>query len=243
MGVVLRSQLAMPKSKRNKVVTLAQTTKKGMGRKQELAEDIREALENYQRVFVFSTNNMRNTALKEVRQEWKHSRFFFGKNKVMSLALGRTAEEEIKKDIHKVSDHLSQQCGLLFTNQTAEEVTKYFKEYTTSDFARSGSTARLTIELPAGPLASHALSCDDISFPPSSLHMLHQLGLKEAFLNKGVIELRLPFTVCTIGDVLTPEQCRILKLWNIKLADFRFLLQCQYDLNSETYTNFLSEEK
>merc|ERR1712063_201543 len=73
--VVLRSQLAMPKSKRNKVVTLVQTTKKGMGRKQELAEDIREALENYQRVFVFSTNNMRNTALKEVRQEWKHSRY------------------------------------------------------------------------------------------------------------------------------------------------------------------------
>ena len=57
------------------LVTLAQTTKKGMGRKQELAEDIREALENYQRVFVFSTNNMRNTALKEVRQEWKHSRY------------------------------------------------------------------------------------------------------------------------------------------------------------------------
>lgn len=84
---------------------------------------------------------MRNTALKEVRQEWNDSRyfrrlffrifkfliliyqksFFFGKNKIMSLALGKAPQDEIKQDIHKVSNHLQLQCGLLFTNRSIEE--------------------------------------------------------------------------------------------------------------------------
>merc|ERR1711976_558049 len=239
MGVVLCARLTMPKSKRNKVVTLAQTSKKGLGRKQELAEDIREALEQYQRIFVFSTNNMRNTALKEVRQEWKHSRFFFGWNKVISLSLGRTPEDEARKDLHKVANHLTNQCGLLFTNQSSEETKKFFEEYSTSDYARSGMEAPLTIEFPAGPLKAHELSQDEVSFPPSALNMLHTLGMKDAFLNKGVIELRQPFTVCTVGKAMSPEQCRILKLWTIQLADFRFLLQCEYDITTQTYTSLL----
>ena len=56
-------------------MSLTQTPKKGTERKQELAENVLEAMESYQRVFAFSTNNMRNTALKDVRQQWKHSRY------------------------------------------------------------------------------------------------------------------------------------------------------------------------
>jgi len=128
----------------------------------------------------------------------------------MSLALGRTPEEELRKDLHKISEHLNSQCGLLFTSQPVDEVKEYFDNFSSNDFARSGSQATVTIEFPEGPLKSHGLSSADISFPPSSLNMLHTLGLRDAFLNKGVIELRTPFTVCKIGDILTPEQCRIL---------------------------------
>ena len=51
-------------------------------------------------------------------------RFFFGKNKVMSLALGRTTEDEYKDNLHKLSKHLRGQTGLLFTNKSKEEVLK-----------------------------------------------------------------------------------------------------------------------
>lgn len=40
--------------------------------------------------------------MKEVREQWKPSRFFFGKNKVIAIGLGRTPEEEIEPDLHKV---------------------------------------------------------------------------------------------------------------------------------------------
>ena len=39
----------------------------------------------------------------------------------MSLALGRTPEEEAREDLHKVSAHLVDQCGLLFTNESSED--------------------------------------------------------------------------------------------------------------------------
>ena len=46
---------------------------------------------------------MRNSKLKEVRSQWKESRFFYGKNRVMQLALGRTEVEEYKEGLHNIA--------------------------------------------------------------------------------------------------------------------------------------------
>lgn len=47
---------------------------------------------------------MRNNLLKELRSEWKqHSRFIFGKNRIMQLALGKTKADEVETDLRKVS--------------------------------------------------------------------------------------------------------------------------------------------
>lgn len=45
---------------------------------------------------------MRNAKLKDLRHEWKDSRFFFGKNKVMAIALGRTKSDEIEDQLNLV---------------------------------------------------------------------------------------------------------------------------------------------
>lgn len=79
-------------------------------------------MNDYQRVVLFSVENMRNSKLKDVRSEWKDSRFFFGKNKVMALALGTTQENEVAEGSHKLAAAVRGQCGLLFTNRTKKEV-------------------------------------------------------------------------------------------------------------------------
>ncbi|KAH9489956.1 mRNA turnover 4 [Bulinus truncatus] len=114
----------MPKSKRDKKVSLTQTRKKGLELKQKLIEKIRESADQYARIFTFSVHNMRNIQLKEIRQHWSHSRFYFGKNKVMQVALGRSADEEYRENIHQMTQNLQGQTGLLFTNSTEEEVLK-----------------------------------------------------------------------------------------------------------------------
>lgn len=45
---------------------------------------------------------MRNTKLKDLRNDWKDSRFFFGKNKVMAIALGKTKSDEVEDQLNLV---------------------------------------------------------------------------------------------------------------------------------------------
>lgn len=75
--------------------------------KQKIVEEIRNSLSKYEHIFLFTVDNMRNTKLKDLRNEWKDSRFFFGKNKVMAVALGRTKSDEVEDQLNLVSIVLS----------------------------------------------------------------------------------------------------------------------------------------
>ncbi|XP_062499551.1 mRNA turnover protein 4 homolog [Corticium candelabrum] len=205
----------MPKSKRAKQISLTRTKRKGLESKKGLVHEIQECCDNYANIFIFNVENMRNSKLKEVRTEWRHSRFFFGKNKVMALALGKTPEQEYKDNLHLVSQRLKGSVGLLFTNQSREYVTNWFDKYREMDYARSGSTSTLTVVLDAGPLEefSHAIE-----------PQLRQLGLPTT-LKKGVITLLEDYQVCSLGDTLTPEQAKILKLLGHPMVEFRIQLE------------------
>ncbi|EEC18024.1 mRNA turnover protein 4 mrt4, putative [Ixodes scapularis] len=48
--------------------------------------------------------------------------FYFGKNKVMAVALGRCIDEDHRENLHRVSERLRGQCGLFFTNAPKEKV-------------------------------------------------------------------------------------------------------------------------
>ena len=55
----------MPKSRRDRAVTLSKTRKKvGLEFKQSLVDKIRKAVDDYARCFVFTVDNMRNSHLK-----------------------------------------------------------------------------------------------------------------------------------------------------------------------------------
>ncbi|XP_069466497.1 mRNA turnover protein 4 homolog [Ambystoma mexicanum] len=200
----------MPKSRRDKKVSLTKTTKKGLEVKQTLIEELRKCVDTYKYLFVLSIENMRNNKLKDVRNAWKHSRIFFGKNKVMMVALGRAPTDEYKDNLHKMSKCLRGEVGLLFTNRTKEEVNEWFTQFKEADFARAGNKATFDVTLDEGPLEQ---------FPHSMEPQLRQLGLPTA-LKKGVITLLSDYDVCKEGDVLSPEQARILKLLGYEMAEF-----------------------
>ncbi|KAK2176596.1 hypothetical protein NP493_653g01083 [Ridgeia piscesae] len=205
----------MPKSKRDKRVSLTQTRRKGLELKQKLIEDIRSCVDQYAHIFIFSVQNMRNNKLKDIRQEWRHSRFFFGKNKVTSVALGQTTESEYSDGLHELSKQLSGQMGLLFTNKSTDEVVKWFTTFKEPDYARSGNVAPQTVILEEGPLEGFSHSMEP---------QLRQLGLPTT-LKRGVVTLIKEHPVCKIGDTLTPEQARILKLFGHKMADFHVTVE------------------
>lgn len=47
--------------------------------------------------------------------------------------------------------------------------------------------------------------------------------------SSGVIQLLADTQVCKKGDTLTPEQCRILELFDIKMAEFRIAVDCVWE--------------
>ena len=59
----------MPKSKREKKVTLSKTQSKGRARKESLVDEVRGCADSFKAAYVINAQNMRNTALKEVRQQ------------------------------------------------------------------------------------------------------------------------------------------------------------------------------
>lgn len=144
----------MPKSRREKVISLTRTEKKGREGKENLFRSIREALDEHRYAWVFQVENMRNTYLKDVRAQWSDSRFFLGRTKVMSKALGSSAAEEYQDNIHLLAKLLKGTVGLLCTSHSPEVVMEWFSDYSKSDFARAGTIAPITFVVPAGPVYS-----------------------------------------------------------------------------------------
>ncbi|KAM4652332.1 mRNA turnover protein 4 homolog [Discoglossus pictus] len=221
----------MPKSKRDKKVSLTKTAKKGLQVKQNLIEELRKCVDTYKYLFVLSVENMRNNKLKDVRSAWKHSRLFFGKNKVMMVALGKGPCDEYKDNLHKLSKSLVGEVGLLFTNRTQEEVKEWFDQFKETDFARAGNKATYAVVLDAGPLEQ---------FPHSMEPQLRQLGLPTA-LKKGVITLLSDYEVCKEGSVLTPEQARILKLFGFEMVEFKVAIKSIWIAETGEFQKYVEE--
>jgi len=133
--------------------------------------------------------------------------------------LGRNKETEYRDNLHKLSNRLYGQCGLLFTNRPRDEVFKWFEEYYETDFARSGNIAPDTVILDAGPLPQFSHSIEP---------HLRQLGMPTS-LQKGVVTLLKDYEVCREGSPLTSEQTRILKLLGTEMAEFKITIEAVWE--------------
>lgn len=210
----------MPRSKKDKEVSLTKVRKKNREGKKALISEIRSCVDKYKALFVFTIEDMRSTHFTEVRQRFKaNSRFFFGKNNVMAIALGKEPSSEYASELYKVSQCLQGQCGLMFTLLSKAKVTSILKELTTADYARAGYIARRTINLQEGPLPQFAFSMEP---------QLRKLGLPTK-LDKGVIFLYQEHEICKKGEPITAEQAKILKLFEYKLSEFKVNLISQWN--------------
>ena len=74
----------MPRSKRNKVVALTKVKKQGRSAKEDLLENVQEAVDTYKNTFVLNFTNIRAGPFKALAHKMRDdSKFFLGKNKVI----------------------------------------------------------------------------------------------------------------------------------------------------------------
>ena len=203
----------MPKSKNAKRINLTQTSKKDREFKSKIISDVREALDEYDGLFLFTYDNMRSTKFKEVRQEFRDGRVFMGKNKLLQLALGHTEEDEYKENMSQLSKHCKGSVGLLMTSRPKAEVLAYFEDFSSLDFARAGSTCTRTVMLTQDELEIH---------PVSMVDQFRKLGVPVHVLNgKVTLVTQKPHQICKEGRVLSAEECKLLCHFGVKLAVFK----------------------
>mmetsp|Transcript_16377 Transcript_16377/g.40061 ORF Transcript_16377/g.40061 Transcript_16377/m.40061 type:complete len:295 (+) Transcript_16377:214-1098(+) len=212
----------MPKNRRDKVVALTQTKKKGREWKGGLIENVREALEDYSSVYVFRCQNLRNNAFKELKSDLKEtSRFFMGSNKVLQVALGKGKADEQREGLHQLAAHIKGHAGVVFTNLTKDDLETAMTKYEVSDFARTGTVATDTIVIDKGPVHGQHGGLMEHTLEPT----LRKNGMPTK-LNRGVIELLADHTVCKEGSYISPAGAILLRLFGHELATFKMDLLC-----------------
>lgn len=151
----------------------------------------------------------------------------------MQLALGRTVEEEQKTNFSKISQLITGSRGILFTEKTMEEVKEFFDTFRSPHYARSGFVCSENYKLAAGTLPADRC-------PHPLEPQLRKLGLPTK-LNQGRIELLNDVQVTKRGDILTPEQCKLLQIFGVKLAEFK--VKVRYAWNQGRIKEIETEEE
>jgi len=214
----------MPKSRRLKKIALTKTKKRPASDfKTALVEKIHKSLGKYNNAFVFTHEHMTTLPFRQIQTSWKDAKFFLGKNKLMKLALGRTEDDSFKLNSHMLSEHLSGHCGLLLTNKTKEEVVGFFEGFQTPQYADAGTIADRTLIMRKG-------FEDTKPFTHSMESYLRKLGLNTSLVNTQ-IQLNEDFIVAEEGKPLTVEQCKILRLLQIPLTEFRIRIKAWWNKN------------
>ncbi|KAH7830072.1 putative mRNA turnover protein 4 [Monocercomonoides exilis] len=238
----------MPKSQRKKAVIISKTGQVGKEfkkRKSLLVEKIQTAVDDYERIIIIELINQRNHEIKQIRTDLSDGKFIFGKNKVIAVALGRTRDEEIKENLHKIGEHLHGECGLIFTNRPRDEVLLYFRSFKHNGFARAGSKASQTVVIPAGTIKQNEEGClvtvtkseDDgllAAVPLSMEPLLRSFGLP-TFIKDASIKITSPYTVCHEDEILSEKQCQILKRFGYKLSTFEIIPRGIWEKETEIF--------
>uniref|UniRef100_A0A7S2VG84 Ribosome assembly factor mrt4 n=1 Tax=Entomoneis paludosa TaxID=265537 RepID=A0A7S2VG84_9STRA len=216
----------MPKSKRVREVALTQTDKRATrDHKSKYIEEVRDAVDKHESIYLFSYENMRSSQFKNVRMHFRgtDSRIFLGKNKLLQIALGRSAEEEYADNLQHMAKRITGgSVGLLFTSRERATVEEYFANLREPDFARAGAVAERAVEVTNGDLEQ---------FPVSMMEQLRKAGMPvEIKLGKIVIRDGHDdrYSICSQGQVLTADKCKLLVHFGYKLSTFKVDLLCRW---------------
>ena len=253
----------MPRSKRAKIVHLSKTHKKGRELTLKLHASIQECIPQYPYIYVFRVDNMRNTYLKDLRSQLSDSRYayvnpsllyhptkkllenlkpnfpfyslFFGKTKVMAVALGLTSASEPAPNTSLLTPHLHGSVGLIFSPRSPSSLLAHLSAFQPLDYARAGAVASRSFTIPAGTVNSRAGEVpmeEDVPLAHSLEPMLRKLGVPTRLV-KGRVELDEDFLVCREGEVLGSGQTSLLKTFGVVTARFRVEVVAYYKREGE----------
>ena len=165
---------------------------------------------------------------------------FYGKTKVMALALTHLSTSTNHTTLSALPQHLIGEVGLLFSPHTPTTILPHFATYHPSSYARSGTIASRCFTLPAGTLYTRGGEIpteDDTPLQHSVEPNLRKLGLPTRLV-KGKVVLDEPFEVCKEGEVLGSGQTGLLKMFGVAIAEFEVKVKAVWERGTGAVENF-----
>lgn len=227
----------MPRSKRSKLVTLAQTDKKGRENKTRIFDQVRESLDAFRYAWVLQLDDVRTPVLQDIRSDWAGSKLILGKRRVLEKALGDTAAEEYKENLHFLAKACQGMPGLLFTNESPATVRDYFAAYTKQDYLRAKSKAPIDFTIPLGVVYSRGgqiATEEDVPMSHSLEETLRNKLKVPTRIKAGKIILEEPYTVCVAGETLDVRKALLLKQFGVAALEFKVKTLAYFDNESTT---------
>lgn len=198
--------------------------------KSSFIKEVREAVDNHEHLYLFSYENMRSNKFKDIRMHFRStgdamdipSKIMLGKNKLIQIALGKTAEDEYADNLRQVSKDVTGSAGLLYTSRPRAEVEAFFCDFAEPDFAREGFVSPRDVIVTNEMLFNHPVSMFEQQF--------RKQGLPVKIDNGKIILLddKTEYRLCKEGETLSPEKCKVLTHFGIKLSEFRVKLVCHW---------------
>jgi mRNA turnover protein 4 len=225
----------MPRSKRSKLVTLAQTEKKGRENKERIFDEVREALDTYRYAWMFYLDDVRTPVLQEIRSDWAGSKLILGKRRVLEKALGDTVEQEYKENLHKFARLADGVTGLLFTNEEVSTVQEYFIAYTKADYSRAKQKSPIDFTIPAGIIYStggRVPQEEDVAMSHSLEETMRNKFKIPTKIKAGKITIAEPYHVVSKGELLDVRKALILKQFGIAASEFKVKVKAYYDVET-----------
>lgn len=141
-------------------------------------------------------------------------RLIYGKNKVVSKALGTSPETSYKPELYQLSSLLRGQVGIFLTSHPIPETIDWFQSYTRPSFSRQHTRSTMDLTLPAGPI----LNFEGEKFQHSMEVQLRGCGLPGTYLEKGVPSLKEETVVVRKGEKLSGEKARLMMMLGYMMA-------------------------
>lgn len=226
----------MPQSKRNRIIPTSRTTKKTPEHKKAILASVQSAASSHPYIYVFSVADMRNNFIKDLRNTLSSSsRVMMGKTRIMAIALGTTPGSACEPGVEGLSSYLKGEVGLLFSEQDEMNIRQVLEESRRPDYARSGNVAPRQFVLPRGQELYTQYGVDggaDDPIPMAQEPMLRKLGVPtkivrgKVFLEETAagIDDDEGYVVCREGEVLDSRQTTLLKIFGVRMAEFRVRL-------------------
>lgn len=174
---------------------------------------------------------------------------FFGKTKVMAVALGNTPETEFAENLHRLTRFLTGAVGLLFTSRPADDVLAYFDSFRPLDFARAGTVSTRSFTIPNGLVYSRAGEIPTSEDEPLSHTVeptLRKLGVPTRLV-KGKVMLEMTegeegYLVCKDREMLDSRQTTLLKMFGVASAEFHVDMKARWERESGEITMLEKKE-